>query len=123
MKQLLLIVIIALIVGIIGFVLGKHTSTNNHSATNSETHHNMSDMSMENMMMDMNAALYGKTGNEFDQAFLKEMIVHHQGAVDMAELVLTSSDRPELKNLANEIITAQKAEIAQMKTWQQEWTQ
>ncbi len=78
-------------------------------------------MDMSGMMADMNAALRGKTGADFDKAFLDEMIVHHQGAVDMAKLVLTSSQRPELKTFANEIITAQSREIGQMQAWKGTW--
>lgn len=79
------------------------------------------DMGMESMMHDMMGALRGKTGEEFDKAFLSEMIVHHEGAVVMAEAVFESSDRAELKKLANEIITAQTKEINMMKDWQEKW--
>lgn len=78
-------------------------------------------MSMASMMADMNAALAGKTGSAFDEAFLQEMIVHHEGAVDMAKLVLEKSSRPELKTLATDIISAQEKEIAQMKGWLAAW--
>jgi uncharacterized protein (DUF305 family) len=72
---------------------------------------------MDGMMM----GLDGKTGTEFDKAFLSEMIVHHQGAVDMAELALKNAQHQEIKDLARGIITAQKKEIADMKAWQQAW--
>lgn len=49
------------------------------------------------------------------------MIVHHEGAVQMAELALTNAKHQEIKNLANEIIKAQKMEIAEMKAWQKSW--
>jgi uncharacterized protein (DUF305 family) len=77
--------------------------------------------SMSQMMHDMNMALVGKSGDAFDKVFLEEMIVHHQGAVEMAELVLKVSKRPELLKLANDIIKAQNTEITQMQTWQSEW--
>lgn len=77
--------------------------------------------SMSSMMMDMNAALRGKTGDEFDKAFLSEMIVHHQGAIDMAELALTNAGKQEIKDLSKAIITAQTKEIAEMKAWQKSW--
>jgi predicted outer membrane protein len=76
---------------------------------------------MEHMMMNMNEELKGKYGDTFDQEFLKEMIVHHQGAIDMAKAALEQSGHPELKELAKNIITAQDAEIAQMRAWQEEW--
>ena len=81
------------------------------------------EVSMESMMGDMNASLTGKTGDTFDQAFLKEMIVHHQGAVAMAELALTNAQHQEVKDMAVAIIAAQNAEIAQMQNWQKDWYQ
>ena len=76
---------------------------------------------MEHMMDDMNAGLVGKTGDDFDKAFIDEMIVHHQGAIDMAEMVITTSMRPELVKLANDIIVAQTNEIEMMSKWRAEW--
>jgi uncharacterized protein (DUF305 family) len=76
---------------------------------------------MDGMMMDMMSGLSGKTGDSFDQAFLSEMIVHHQGAVEMAQSVLKNSKRPELIKLANDIISAQNKEIDMMKGWQGVW--
>lgn len=78
-------------------------------------------MNMSDMMGQMNLSLKGKTGDEFDQAFLTEMIVHHQGAVQMAELALKQSKHQEIKNLAQAIITAQNKEIADMKVWLKTW--
>lgn len=78
-------------------------------------------MSMNNTMHSMNASLSGKTGNAFDQAFLEEMIVHHEGALAMAQQVQVSSARPDLQAFAKQIITAQEGEIAQMKAWLKEW--
>lgn len=78
-------------------------------------------MNMEDMMHDMNASLRGKTGDALDQAFLNEMIIHHEGAVEMAELLLEGTKRPELIKLGNEIISAQNTEIEMMKKWRGEW--
>lgn len=78
-------------------------------------------MDMNSMMGGMTAGLNGKTGDEFDKAFLSEMIVHHQGAVVMAQAVLKNSKRPELIKLANDIISAQTGEITMMKNWQKSW--
>jgi uncharacterized protein (DUF305 family) len=76
------------------------------------------DMGMEDMMDGMMMGLEGKTGDDFDKEFLSEMIVHHEGAVSMAEKVLKISKKPELLKLAKDIILAQNKEIEMMKTWQ-----
>lgn len=77
--------------------------------------------SMHAAMGDMMAGLAGKSGDAFDRAFLTEMIVHHEGAVAMAEAALQDAKHPELKTMANAIISAQTKEIAQMKQWLREW--
>ncbi len=75
-----------------------------------------------NVTMDgMMSALEGKTGDALDEVFLKEMIVHHQGAVAMAEMLLKHTTRPELQKMANDIISAQTTEIKMMQDWQKEW--
>jgi uncharacterized protein (DUF305 family) len=52
-----------------------------------------------------------------DVDFARGMIPHHQGAIDMSEIVLKHGSDPSVKKLANEIIAAQKKEIAQMRSW------
>jgi len=126
-NKTILSVLAALITGLVaGYLLWGTTNT---PATNNQGRHMMPDgtmmrndgSDMSSMMMDMNAALRGKTGDDFDQAFLSEMIVHHQGAIDMAELALTGAKHQEIKDLAKEIVNAQTKEIAEMKTWQKSW--
>lgn len=56
------------------------------------------------------------TGNP-DVDFAHGMIPHHQGAIDMAKVVLKYGKDPEMKKLAEDIIKAQDAEIAFMKDW------
>jgi Ni,Fe-hydrogenase I cytochrome b subunit len=69
----------------------------------------------------MTAKLEETEGDAFDHAFLQEMIVHHQGAVEMAQMVLAKSDRPELLKLARDIIAAQTGEIDMMRSWMAAW--
>ncbi|MCM8748269.1 DUF305 domain-containing protein [Thermomicrobiaceae bacterium CFH 74404] len=56
-----------------------------------------------------------------DEQFLAAMIEHHQGAIDMAEIALDRAEHPEVRQLSEEIIAAQQAEIEQMRAWQREW--
>ncbi len=57
----------------------------------------------------------------YDAQFIDSMIVHHQGAIDMAQQALQEAERSEIKTLAEAIIAAQQAEIAQMQQWRQAW--
>ena len=79
--------------------------------------HSGSSMSMNDMV----TALENKSGDAFDEAFISEMIDHHQGAIDMANLAKQNAKHDEIKNLADDIINAQTKEIDQMKSWQKQW--
>jgi len=88
-----------------------------------EMGHDLEGSSMSDMMTVMNDDLGTKTGEEFEIAFLEGMIDHHVGAVDMAELVLKNTERPELVQMANDIIEVQNAEINMMQKWRDSWYQ
>lgn len=89
-----------------------------HRMSDGSMMNNNQDMSMGGMMMDMTLNMKGKSGKDLEKIFIVEMIPHHQGAVDMAKLLLKDATiRPELVRFANDIITAQEAEIMQMQEW------
>ena len=58
---------------------------------------------------------------EFDKVFIEQMIPHHQMAIMMASMLKGGTTRPEMKKLAEDIITAQTKEIDQMRQWYKSW--
>ena len=58
----------------------------------------------------------------YDIRFINAMIPHHASAIAMAQEALQKAGKSEIKHLAQAIIAAQTAEIAQMQTWKAEWT-
>ena len=70
-------------------------------------------IAMDKMMADM---MVPYTGNA-DADFAKGMIPHHQGAIDMAKVVLQFGKDPEIRKLAEDVVTAQESEITFMQTW------
>jgi uncharacterized protein (DUF305 family) len=54
------------------------------------------------------------SGAEFDTLWLKSMISHHEGAIEMAKAEVTNGENVDAKNMAQHMIDSQQAEITQM---------
>ncbi len=65
--------------------------------------------------------LRGLSGRDFDIAFMKDMLGHHQSAIDMASLAPANANRQEVKNLAASIVADQQREIDEMTGWLRDW--
>jgi uncharacterized protein (DUF305 family) len=78
----------------------------------------MSPEQLQSMMMNTNL---GAADADFDLRFINAMIPHHEGALTMAKDALSKSKRPEIKQMARDILTSQQKEIDQMKQWRQDW--
>lgn len=88
----------------------------------SDTMHMSGTMPMSGTMAGMDhGAMQMDASKPIDAQFIDGMIVHHQGAVDMANDVLQNAEHPELKEFANAIIAAQTQEIADMESWREAW--
>lgn len=141
-NQTIIIGLLALIVGlIIGYLFGGNNMMFNrgffsNDSMYEEMEEHMGDEMGEHMyddelidedgammhaMDEMMLGFRGKTGEEYEEAFLRGMIVHHIGAIEMAEELLKQTDRPELVKLANDIISAQNSEVDMMRGWLKDW--
>lgn len=103
-------------------MMGMHQVSSEQSVT--QGMNQMHDQMMgddEMTMSGMVNGLKGKTGDDFDNVFISEMIDHHQGAIDMAKLAEKNAKHDEIRNLAKDIISTQAKEVNEMKQWQSSW--
>jgi len=79
--------------------------------------HDMGSSGMQGMASDEDlGALKAASGTEFDRLFLKDMIAHHEGAVEMAKTEIAKGKLPAAKTLAQRITISQEEEIAEMRS-------
>lgn len=99
-----------------GIALAQHSGHGSHGAApraNEPASTKAFRAANDKMHKDMDIKFSG----DADIDFFKGMIPHHQGAIDMAKVVLQHGKDPEAKKLAQEIIAAQEKEIAFMRDW------
>jgi len=93
----------------------KETMSGGHGS------HGGAGMEMGGDMVEMQNKLQGLKGEAYDKEFLKQMILHHEQAVEMSQYAATNAKHQEIKDLASAVIGAQTKEIEQMKQWQKAW--
>jgi uncharacterized protein (DUF305 family) len=100
--------VVGLSVGAVAWMGGDHNSgsgMSSHSGRASGTADNMGP---------------GMTMGPMDEKlFLEQMVPHHESAVEMAQIALKKTNRPEVRTLAQGIVSSQEAEISQMKSLHQ----
>jgi len=57
----------------------------------------------------------------YDLRFMDDMILHHEGAIMSARMMISQSAHPALRDLARRIIAGQQAQIDQMRAWIRQW--
>lgn len=116
-KQTIISLVIGLVIGITTtYGISRATSRDDQVKTNTP-----SSISTADHNSSASSKLKALNGDEFDKAFMEEMIQHHQGAIDMAKLIETNGKHDELKKLGQDILSAQSKEIDMMQTWQSDW--
>lgn len=124
-KNSIITLAIVAIVAVAGISIFAITNNNDEMMNDNMMSNNNSSQQDANSLVDKNSSDYKMyselTGDDYDRMFIANMIEHHKGAVDMAKLAQTNAKHQELKDMANDIITAQTKEITDMETWQKDW--
>jgi len=76
-------------------------------------------MHMEGMEGDLDRL---RAAEDFDLEFIRQMLPHHEMAIMMAQMLLSGTEREEMRTLADQIITSQSREIDMMRSWYAAWS-
>ena len=126
----LVLAVLLLAVGGVGFVIGRSSPATDENVTDSST----SEADTGSMMgsrggngmgsMMNGGSMMGsldEEGKPFDLQFIDRMIPHHEGALMSSEHMISNSKHPELRELYENIQKSQSEQIEQMKEWRKEW--
>jgi uncharacterized protein (DUF305 family) len=72
-------------------------------------------------MYEKNAMDLGRADRTFDLRYINAMISHHRGAMLLAEQLLSNTTRPEMKELAQNILKDEPEAIAELYAWKKSW--
>ncbi len=132
-NQIIIVGLLALIVGLLfGYFFGTNTMSPRNFSNGELMYEEMAehmyndeivnnDGAMQHAMDEMMLGFRGLEGEAYEEMFLRGMIVHHLGAISMAEDLLEQTNRSELIELANNIINSQTGEVEMMKMWLGTW--
>ena len=94
----------------------KETAEKSGGMMDGMDHDQMDHGSMSMGSKNMARQMVMKDGNYSDERFIDAMVLHHVGAVEMAQVALKNAEHLEIKRLTKNIITTQKTEIEELKS-------
>lgn len=132
MKTKFLLLSLCLVVVFVGAGCNTQNQTINNMASNSNSHagmnHGAGNMPANRQEMNHGEMNHSEMKSSSDAAnapydlqFIDTMIAHHEGAVVMAKPAVEKAVHGELRTLAQNIVSDQEKEIAQMRRWREEW--
>lgn len=112
-----------LVIAIVSSLFAAACSTQNSSNKAVDPQAGMDHSKMDHGTMDHSAmkSSPNSAAADYDLQFIDTMIVHHQGAVDMAKMLPEKAHHSAIKKLGVVIIAAQEREIAEMKAGREKW--
>ena len=127
MRTKYLVLILAVLTMLIVAGVGAMYASDQIALSNSTMTHGHGTMDGMGSMMNAEGMSGGMATGSFDEdqpfdlQFIDQMIVHHQMAIMSSEHMISDSERPELRQLAENIQKSQFEQIEQMQGWRDEW--
>lgn len=115
--SIILLAIIGVVLWYFAYVLNKNEVSDSENSTTSSTSGsgtNKQDTSKLSKFISLK-------GDAFDQAYLADMMAHHEGGINMAEQAQSVVPHEELRTLAGNITLTQSQELVKMQQWQKDW--
>lgn len=121
-KQWTTVLVVAVVALLAGLGIGAVAwAGGDHSSAMDDSGSAMMDGSNDSTMGHGSDSATTSSSMMGEQAFLEQMVPHHESAIEMATLALENAQRPQVRRLAKDIISSQEKEIAEMKAWHRQW--